>query len=112
MFHFQDYKYFCIEDNRNVLEEQISKLEKHASKALIEKFLRLSREKHYEELVESLIINYYDVVYKKPRGVPLETFQVSKGALLNQTFLDSGLVTDLIKFGQHYHEKNNKLSVN
>ena len=53
-------------------------------------------------LVRDLIVNYYDINYKKPSLPPVETFSLEKGILQDKPrLLQSTLINDLVTFGEN-----------
>ena len=101
-FILSDYHYFCSEEARPELLEILTRLERYAGQKRSSYWVELVREGRYRELVRDLIINYYDVNYKKPSPDPVQTFQLGEGILLEkERLLESQLITDLVTFGQN-----------
>jgi len=102
-FILKDYNYICTEESKPALTEILKRLEKHAGKKKIAEWCEMVEQSKYEDLVGDLIIEHYDKTYKKPRGSPLETFDVPEGLILDQEMLlASSMVNDIISLGKSY----------
>ena len=79
-FTMSDYSYFCDKENAansaGSLEDLLGRLEKHAGKQKSKDWIQLAKEGDFEKLTKELIVGYYDLNYKKPRGDPLATYEV------------------------------------
>jgi len=99
-FILQDYSYLCSESNKETLLKNLSDLERHAGKRKSSYWCDLVKNYHYEELVQDLIVNYYDLNYKKPKELPIEHFELPHGILLNRDDLfNASIIDKLISFG-------------
>jgi len=100
-FVLKDYDYFLREDSK--IKDLLLKLGKHAGEKKCQTWIGLVEKEEFEELVRDLIINYYDISYKKPRGKPIETFKMQRGLLLDPEGLsNSSFLCNLIKEGEKY----------
>ena len=48
-----------------------------AGKQKPKEWIQLAKEGNFEKLTRELIVEYYDKNYKKPRGEPLVTYEVT-----------------------------------
>ena len=95
-----DYDYMCSAENKVFLTNIISSLERYTGKKRCNRWQDLIKNDKYEELVEELIVDYYDLNYKKPNNESTLNFVVPNGLMLNRDALeDSNLISDLIQFG-------------
>ena len=68
--------------------------------------MELARSDWYRDLVRDLIVNYYDINYRKPSLSPVETFSLEEGILQDKPrLLQSKLINDLVTFGENSFEK-------
>ena len=103
-----DYDYMCSAENQDSLLNIVSSLERYAGQKRCNHWCDLVRNRKYEELVTELIVDYYDLNYKKPNVKSTLNFEVPSGLMLNRAALSaSNFVSDLIKFGQSMIEKEN-----
>ena len=99
-FILKDYDYFCQENSKNYLLNILKDLERYAGKKKSLLWSNFVENNQYKELVTDLIVNYYDLNYKKPLTKPKLTFQVPKSLILQPgNLLNSRLVDDLLNFG-------------
>jgi len=108
-FTMSDYSYFCDKENAansaGSLEDLLGRLEKHAGKQKSKDWIQLAKEGDFEKLTKELIVGYYDLNYKKPRGDPLATYEVPPGLILDpEKLLQSSLLKEIIEFGKNYIE--------
>ena len=103
-----DYDYMCSAENQDSLLNIVSSLERYAGQKRCNHWCDLVRNRKYEELVTELIVDYYDLNYKKPNVKSTLNFEVPSGLMLNRAALSaSNFVSDLIKFGQSVIGKEN-----
>ena len=103
-----DYDYMCSPENKDHLLTIISSLERYAGHERCNSWCDLVKDGKYEDLVRELIVDYYDLNYKKPNVKSTLNFEVPNGLMLNRAALsESNLVSDLINFGQNVIEKEN-----
>ena len=103
-----DYDYMCSAENKDNLTKIVSSLERYAGKERCSRWCNLIRDHRYEELVRELIVDYYDLNYKKPNIKSTLNFDVPSGLMLDRAALsESNLVSDLIKYGQSVIEREN-----
>ena len=101
-----DYDYMCSDENRDLLIKIVSSLERYAGKERSNRWCDLVRNRNYEDLVRELIVDYYDLNYKKPNNKSTINFEVQSGLMLNRDALSkSNFIGDLINFGQSVIEK-------
>ena len=105
-FILTDYHYFCSTQAREALLEILSRLERYAGRQRSSDWIELVRSDRYRDLVRDLIVNYYDINYKKPSLPPVETFSLEEGILQDKPrLLQSKLINDLVTFGENSLEK-------
>ena len=105
-FILTDYHYLCSTQVREALLEMLSRLERYAGKQRSSHWMELARSDRYRDLVRDLIVNYYDINYKKPSLPPVETFSLEEGILQDKpSLLQSKLINDLVTFGENSLEK-------
>ena len=105
-FILTDYHYFCSPQSREVLLQILARLEKYAGRQRSSDWMELARSDQYRDLVRDLIVNHYDINYKKPSLPPVETFSLEDGILLDKPrLLQSKLINDLVTFGENSLEK-------
>ena len=99
-FILQDYDYMCQDENSEYLLQILDSIERYAGKKKIQSWKHLVMEKRFRELVSELIVNYYDINYKKPNREPSESFDIPGGLLRQEgQLLNSSVVSDIISFG-------------
>ena len=102
-FLLKDYEYMCTEESKAGLIEILTKLEKHAGKKKPAEWCEMVRSSQYEELIEDLMVEYYDKNYKKPRGSAMETYNIPGGLILDQNkLMNSVMMEDIIALGDNY----------
>ena len=105
-FILSDYQYLCSTQARQALLETLSQLERYAGKQRSSDWMELVRSDRYRDLVQDLIVNYYDINYKKPALPPVEVFNLEEGILLDKPrLLQSKLINDLVTFGENSPEQ-------
>ena len=105
-FILRDYHYLCSAQSREALLEILARLERYAGRQRSSDWMDLVRSDRYRDLVRDLIVNYYDINYKKPLLPPVETFSLEEGILQNKPrLLHSKLINDLVAFGENSLEK-------
>ena len=105
-FILTDYHYLCSPPAREALLEILARLERYAGKQRSSHWIELVRSDRYRDLVRDLILNYYDINYKKPSLRPVETFSLEEGILQDKPrLLHSKLINDLVTFGENSLEK-------
>ena len=101
-FILSDYQYLCSTQARQALLETLSRLERYAGKQRSSDWMELVRSDRYRDLVRDLILNYYDINYKKPALPPVEIFSLEEGILQDKPrLLQSKLINDLVTFGEN-----------
>ena len=101
-FILTDYHYLCSTEAREALLEILARLERYAGRQRSSHWIELTRSDRYRDLVRDLIVNYYDINYKKPSLPPVETFSLEKGILQDKPrLLQSTLINDLVTFGEN-----------
>jgi len=99
-FILEDYNYLCSDANKENLVNLMSDLEKYAGTRKSSYWCDLVNSDNYEELVQDLIKNYYDLNYKKPKEPAIVNFDLPNGILLNRKDLSNSPIIDaLISFG-------------
>ena len=105
-FILADYHYLCSTEAREALLEILARLERYAGKQRSSHWIELARSDRYRDLVRDLIVNYYDINYKKPSLPAVETFSLEEGILQDKPrLLQSTLINDLVTFGENSLEK-------
>jgi len=100
-FIMNDYDYMCSEANLEQLLMILNSLEKWSGKKKVQVWRDLASERNYRELVNSLIVDHYDINYKKPVRNPVKTFDIPEGLLMKRAeLLQSRVVNDIINFGR------------
>ena len=104
-FILTDYHYLCSDLYRPELTQILTSLERYAGQKKSLHWVELVSQGRYRDLVRDLIVNYYDLNYKKPSLQAAETFELEEGILQEkERLLESPLITDLVTFGQNILE--------
>jgi len=105
-FILTDYHYLCFTQAREALLEILARLERYAGSQRSSHWMELVKSDRYRDLVRDLIVNYYDLNYKKPSLAPVETFSLEEGILQDKArLLQSKVINDLVTFGENSLEK-------
>ena len=101
-FILGDYDYMTTEENREHLLTIISSLERYAGSKRSQMWCDLVSDGRYRDLVRDLIVNYYDLNYKKPTMASAASLNVPSGLILRKDdLLHSSVVDKLISFGEN-----------